>query len=140
MAERIAAPVVSIYSLLYETLVVCPQCEGCARSAPIDGSTQARQSLFAPRRLVCSKCGHWCDWSADRLDRPWHVVPGEDDFFRLPLWLQTSCCGQTLWFYNREHLELVERYVTASLRERDATPGLKKQQCPESTPPLDEES
>ncbi|MEH2422760.1 MAG: hypothetical protein V7K48_18135 [Nostoc sp.] len=41
-----------------------------------------------------------------------------DHFFGLPLWLQTSCCGQVLWAYNEAHLNFLEGYVQSRLRER----------------------
>ncbi len=41
-----------------------------------------------------------------------------DPVFGLPLWLQTPCCGHTLWAYNRKHLNELQLYVTAALRER----------------------
>jgi hypothetical protein len=34
------------------------------------------------------------------------------------LWLQISCCHETLWAYNFKHLEIIEQYVSAKLRER----------------------
>jgi len=34
-----------------------------------------------------------------------------------PLWLQTRCCGQTLWAYNAPHLDFLESYVRADFRE-----------------------
>jgi hypothetical protein len=39
---------------------------------------------------------------------------------QLPLWLQTDCCGHTLWSYNDKHLSFIEAYVSAELRERSA--------------------
>ena len=41
-----------------------------------------------------------------------------DWYFRLPLGLQSPCCSQTLWAYNTEHLDFLERYFQADLRER----------------------
>jgi hypothetical protein len=41
-----------------------------------------------------------------------------DDYFGLPLWLQTRCCGHVLWANNEGHLLFLERYVGAKLRER----------------------
>ncbi|MGI5171658.1 hypothetical protein ACQEU3_45665 [Spirillospora sp. CA-253888] len=34
-----------------------------------------------------------------------------------PLWLQRSCCGHVLWAYNVRHLDLLESYAAAKLRE-----------------------
>jgi ssDNA-binding Zn-finger/Zn-ribbon topoisomerase 1 len=41
-----------------------------------------------------------------------------DPVFGLPLWLQLSCCGETLWAYNASHLWALRGYVSAGLRER----------------------
>ena len=41
-----------------------------------------------------------------------------DSFFGLPLWLTTECRGHTLWAYNTAHLDLLEAFVSAQLRER----------------------
>ncbi|GAA3661214.1 hypothetical protein GCM10022224_025850 [Nonomuraea antimicrobica] len=41
-----------------------------------------------------------------------------DPYFRRPVWLQASCCGQVLWAYDVRHLVLLEAYVAARLRER----------------------
>lgn len=96
-----------------EFLVVCPQCERCARVLPRD---PAAAGLFAPRRLVCRSCGHVKDWAGHKVgggDRDW--------YFGLPLWLRAPCCGETLWAYNLRHLQLIEDYVSAQLRE--SAPG-----------------
>lgn len=42
-----------------------------------------------------------------------------DPFFNLPLWLQGDVKGQTLWAYNRSHLNDIKRYVASQLRERN---------------------
>lgn len=41
-----------------------------------------------------------------------------DPAFGLPLWLQVSCRGETLWVYNASHLQALREYVVADLRER----------------------
>ena len=40
-----------------------------------------------------------------------------DPYFKLPLWLQIECEGETLWAYNRRHLAYLRLYVEAKLRE-----------------------
>jgi hypothetical protein len=46
-----------------------------------------------------------------------------DPYFGTPLWLATDCRGHVLWAYNAEHLDLLEAYVSARLRERGSIPG-----------------
>lgn len=42
-----------------------------------------------------------------------------DPFFHEPLWLRADCCGgNTLWAFHERHLDLLERFVAAKLRER----------------------
>lgn len=41
-----------------------------------------------------------------------------DSYFHFPLWLQARCGRHILWAYNLRHLEYIEAFVQASLRER----------------------
>jgi hypothetical protein len=75
---------------------------------------EARQRL-----LRCPACGLAKDQSL-----PGAVSSGPvDPYFRLPLWLQASCCGHLLWAYNTGHLDLLQSYIGARLRERGPVPG-----------------
>lgn len=104
-----------------EFLVVCPRCAKMARVLPDESIAlsnkkidQLRNKVFGPRRLVCVHCAHIDSWSGSQI-----IVGANCDwFFRLPLWLEISCCGDKLWAYNLEHLETIEKYVSAKLRER----------------------
>jgi hypothetical protein len=66
--------------------------------------------------LSCLNCAYTAVWqpsAASYWGGPF------DPFFGRPLWLQASCCGgKTLWAFNREHLDLIDDYVRARLRER----------------------
>jgi hypothetical protein len=112
--SRFQDPGRAIDDFMAEALVVCPKCSGCARAFRVDATAKA---LFAPRRLVCPSCGFTKDWAKQQIVRQ---GPGEprDDHFELPLWLQTPCVGETLWAYNRDHLEFLESFVSAKHRER----------------------
>ena len=41
-----------------------------------------------------------------------------DPVFGLPLWLQKTFGENLFWAYNTKHLDLLEQYVGAKLRER----------------------
>jgi hypothetical protein len=99
-----------------EFFVVCPKCAGKAKVFALENdSEQLREKLFAPRKLVCLSCPFRADWNGGQLN----IGGNFDWYFRLPLWLQISCCGgKTLWAYNESHLEFIENYVAARLRER----------------------
>jgi len=46
-------------------------------------------------------------------------MAGQDLHFGAELWFQAECCGgHLLWALNLEHLDWLERYVGARLRER----------------------
>ncbi|GAA2333326.1 hypothetical protein OKJ48_23860 [Streptomyces kunmingensis] len=43
--------------------------------------------------------------------------PATDPYFGARLWLQTETRRGWVWAYNLEHLEVIKRFVQASLRE-----------------------
>ncbi len=47
-----------------------------------------------------------------------HVRDGHDHWFGLPLVLRTNYASRLIWAYNLEHIELLERWIEADLRER----------------------
>ncbi len=100
----------SIYIFIDEVLVECPRCSKCAHIL-----AQSKPGRFIPNsaRLVCRACGFTKDDDA----RSVQVGTNIDPYFKLPLWLQTPCCGETLWAYNYRHLNFLEVLVGARLRE-----------------------
>jgi len=114
-----------LYDFLDEILVVCPACKGSAAVrtyGPALPAGVAGGGLFQARRLVCERCSYVWEWARVGVALP---VTGEqvcDPFFHLPLWLQTSCCGKTLWAYNRRHRQFLEEYIRAELREKESSP------------------
>lgn len=109
----------TIYDLMTEILVVCPKCQACALILETEPDNK---SLFAPRRLTCAQCGLTQSWAKHRIRRGWSDQPVTDDFFHHPLWLQITFGRNILWAYNYQHLDLIERYVGAKLRERPKPP------------------
>ena len=101
----------TIYSFGASFLVVCPRCRRCASVVPLPGTEPQR---FSPHRLVCARCGSTKDWR----DHSISVGRPVDWYFRQPVWLQTPCCKQILWAYNVEHLNFLEEYIQADLREQ----------------------
>lgn len=104
-----------IYEIGDEFLVVCPNCSGKAKVFPGDtNSEKLSERLTAPRKVVCQSCFYRGNWIRGRMS----IGGAHDWYFQLPLWLQISCCGETLWAYNERHLKFIENYVSAKLRER----------------------
>ncbi|MEU8109269.1 hypothetical protein AB0C18_36740 [Nonomuraea muscovyensis] len=140
--SRFRDPGVRLWHFAREILVRCPRCDGRAavtiRPADRDAHRYAVGWLTAPHRLTCGGCGHAAEWAP----REWRSGLGDayftaggpfvvprlggpyDPYFGLPLWLRRRCCGgRTLWAYNVAHLDLLEGYVGARLRERPVPAG-----------------
>lgn len=100
---------------------------------PVTVSAQRRcgrcgKQLSSPRRrlahlpaknviaLRCPDCG--AESNATLGWTPHPPMEPHDPFFGIPLWLQVPCCGEILWAYNSAHLDFLEGYVGAALRER----------------------
>jgi hypothetical protein len=91
-------------------LVRCPACDRCAR---VFCRREGNRYPDKPR-LTCTRCGLTRETAHPAYQ---YGVP-VDPFFGLPLWLQTRCCGETLWALNLDHLNVLESYVGARLREK----------------------
>jgi len=118
-------PLAAFSDLIY---VVCPGCGGRAVVVPRPGLPELRyysQVQFRPRRLACPHCALVRDWTAQRRNNTLVGVAiggPSDPFFGLPLWLQVPCRGQLLWAYNQRHIDTLQRYVAAKLREHPVDP------------------
>lgn len=68
------------------------------------------------RRLTCLGCHHF----VEQNPRSGLTIYGDgrDPYFGVRLWFRTDCGEHILWVYNEAHLELLESYVEASVRER----------------------
>jgi hypothetical protein len=79
----------------HPVLVTCPSC--------------GTRAVVTAGRLVCATCAHV---------RPYERIWCWDDQRFVPdLWLRTPCAGHTLWALNTEHLDVLESYVAATLRD-----------------------
>lgn len=126
----------SIYDFGAEFLVRCPRCSQRAHVIPLaDGHAKASAApaLFAPRRCVCPSCGYAQDWRKRDIGIGREAI---DWYFRLPLWLQTPCCGHILWAYNADHRAYLDAYVRATLREPAAPVTLSRNRSLVSRLPL----
>lgn len=86
-------------------LVACEKCGGCASLREFTflagkGTTQQMGTCS------CLRCGH--QWS---LRTAWNF------YTHGPLWLRTPCHKNALWVLNRAHLDFLEQYIAAELRE-----------------------
>jgi hypothetical protein len=102
----------TLYYFIDEYLVVCPQCDACAQILPLDADSQ---NLFDPRRVTCTVCSYSKDWQGTSVGIGGYACDG---YFGLSLWLQTELSDGILWFHNLRHLQYVEAFVRATVRER----------------------
>ena len=92
---------IHIYDFAGDCMVVCPKCTG-----PAEAKVRGSGAKFTCRQ--CGKVGHEREVKQGAFD----------PLFGLPLWLQASCCGKTLWAFNRRHLAFLREYVAATDRRR----------------------
>lgn len=98
-----------------EVLVRCPRCGECARVVVVPG---AAGELRETRRLVCGRCGQVRDQTGQTCSGPAPNGTVRDPYLCEPLWLQGDCGGNVLWAYNEAHLDYLEAFVGAKLREK----------------------
>ncbi|WP_156130557.1 hypothetical protein [Paenibacillus durus] len=95
---RFKDPRLHLYDFADIFLVQCPSCSKCATVTT--NSEEKVFNLFKKKTFVCYHCGR--------------IEEGSNNH---ELWLVANCKGNTLWAYNLRHLEFIENYVQAKLRE-----------------------
>jgi len=96
------------------TLVVCPKCNEMAKIL----LSQSQPELGYAVKVICNTCGYTKEKETTHRSFDWYGEDPTDSFFGFSLWLKTSCCGHSLWAFNIRHLDLLQNYVSAELRER----------------------
>ena len=86
-------------------LVACEKCGQCATLRNFI-FPRPKKSVLRLGECSCLHCGH-----------QWTMPAGADFVVRGPLWLRMPCHGEVLWILNREHLEFMEQFIGAELRE-----------------------
>lgn len=93
-------------------LIECPRC-GHSGSLALPAAWASSRKWNEQRTFACLHCAYAFSW------KPKATIHSLNDWNkRLPLLLQTKCCGHVLWAFNGDHLRYVETYVSAGLRER----------------------
>jgi len=102
MSKRFKAEVKTIYDFYDKILIKCPRCDEQATIVKKTGEN----GYLVDEVLSCENCGF--------------IKKGEHIFNEIQpeLLLEISCCGNKLWVLNEEHLEYIENFVSAELRER----------------------
>lgn len=102
-------------------LVICPQCNSKALIFPDTEGTV---------KCICTKCSFYKNKSNKSRFFYWNKENPTDGYFGFNLWLQINCCGNSLWAFNNRHLNVLDSYINATLRERKT---FKNQWCGNSS-------
>jgi hypothetical protein len=98
MTERFRGKERTINDYSDRVLVVCPKCGTQSELLVLieDGNETGK------KKLVCLSCGY---------------VSIHEGLESYRLWLEIDCKGHNLWALNERHLEHIEKYVRAKIRE-----------------------
>lgn len=111
----------SLFDGLDDIRVKCPKCGGAGLIGRIDEApARTRAHAFAPRRFQCSACTHRVEWRGNAVA----IGGAHDPYLRFPLQLQTRTRHGVLYAYNVAHLDWIEGFVAAGLRERRIEAGM----------------
>lgn len=96
-------------SYFYEEVwVICPNCEKKAIAKVV------YQNKIA--RLFCVHCGYNKETTTALLKNV-SINTAANQYFDAELWLKASYKTEVFWAFNKKHLEYLERYIGATLRE-----------------------
>jgi len=95
------------------TLIVCPK---CFKMAKVIFAVEQPEIGYTVK-AVCTNCGFSNEKTTTEKTFYWQDDEPSDGYFDYRLWLKTSCRGNSLWAFNIRHLELLENFVTAELKE-----------------------
>lgn len=90
-------------------LAICPKCHAKALILPATKDTV---------KCICTKCSFNKQKSNKKRSLGWHEDIPHDGYFGFYLWLQIYCCSHSLYAFTIRHLNLLEAYIKADLRER----------------------
>ena len=98
-----------LLSDFYDAVVVV--CSSCAKKAIAKANFETKIA-----RLFCVNCGYNKEVPT-AINQSSSVRMPANVFFDAVLWLQASFKNEVFYAYNIEHLNYLERYISATLRE-----------------------
>lgn len=96
------------YDFYKEVWIVCPSCEKKA-IAKVDFEIKLA-------RLICINCGLNKETTI-QISKNASLEMAANIYFNAELWLKAPFKNDVFWAYNDKHLEYLERYISATLRE-----------------------
>ena len=116
MADRFREHEVEHPDRFAEILVVCPQCADVASIIP-KPKPGSEENQRVTQRVSCGHCGYQAEETSQGYQSGSSRQP-TDPYFGLPLWLQRPFGDNVFWAYNLDHLDFIEAFIRARLRER----------------------
>lgn len=96
-----------------EVSVICPS---CAKKAIAKVNQETKTA-----RLFCLHCDY--NKETTTAIKNGSINTAANHYFKAELWLKASFKKEVFWAFNAEHLEYLERYISATLREHKARTG-----------------
>lgn len=97
-----------------EVWVVCPS---CAKKAMAKVNFETKKA-----RLFCLHCG--CNKETmTAIDKNATLETAANYYFKAELWLKLPFKNDVFWAYNDKHLDYLERYISATIREHKDRTG-----------------
>jgi hypothetical protein len=91
-----------------EVSIACPNCSKKA-IAKVDYASKTA-------RLLCLHCGLNKE-TTTTIDKNVTLETAANHYFQAELWLKTAFKNDLFWAYNEKHLDYLERYISATIRE-----------------------
>lgn len=102
------------YDFYKEVLIVCPSCSKKATTIVDFEACEAK--------LFCTHCS-CIKKITTKFNKNGSVEVAANRYFDAELWLQSSFKNDVFWAYNDNHLDYLERYISATLREHKDRTG-----------------
>lgn len=96
------------YDFYKEVLIVCPSCSKKATTVVDFEACEAK--------LFCTHCSY-IKKTTTKFNKNGSVEIAANRYFDTELWLQSSFKNDVFWAYNYKHLDYLESYICATLRE-----------------------
>jgi len=91
-------------------------CTSCAKKAMAKVNFETKTA-----RLFCLHCG--CNKETTTAIKYGTINTAANHYFQAELWLQAPFKKDVFWAYNDKHLEYLERYISATIREHKDRTG-----------------
>lgn len=96
---------------------VCVVCLSCAKKAIATVNFEVKTA-----RLLCANCGYNKETTTSIYRYSTTELPA-NSYFKVELWLSAPFKNDVFWAYNYNHLDYLERYIFATIREHKDRTG-----------------